>query len=279
MRRIGIIILLLICCVALQAQKFYRKSEFGISAGGAHYFGDLNQRFQLNFPREHVGVFIKYNFTPYIALKVAANYARVGFQDSYVNNPYQQKRNLSFENRLGDLVIQSEFNFFRYRIADFDYRFTPYISLGAGFLFHDPYAYYNKEKIFLKPLGTEGQNLAEYKKRVYKKNAFTFPVGLGTKFWVTKGVTLGFELSYRYTSTDYLDDVSTYYVGADKFFNPSSVIQDPSYYLQDRSIELGNTIIGNKGKQRGISSTKDHYILAQISLSIRMLTYQCPANY
>ena len=38
-----------------------------------------------------------------------------------------------------------------------DFNFTPYVTLGIGAFSYDPYAYLNGEKIYLRPLGTEGQ--------------------------------------------------------------------------------------------------------------------------
>ncbi len=264
----------------LQAQKFYRKSEYGFGGGAAHYFGDLNQKFQLNFPRESVTAFIKYNITPYIALKLGANYGHIGFDDKYVKNSYQQKRNLNFENQIIDVVFQSEFNFFNYNIGDYYYRFTPYVTLGFGYMQHNPYSYYNKTKTLLRPLGTEGQNLSAYSSRKYKTHGFVIPIGIGAKYWLAKGTTLGLEFAYRYTSTDYLDDVSTTYVGKENFVDNSvsPPFLDAAYYLQDRSIELGGEPLGIQGRQRGISSTKDHYLLAQFTISFRLPTYKCPSD-
>ena len=129
----------------------------------------------------------------------------------------------------------------------------------------------------MRPLGTEGQNFEEYKDRKYTGTAVSFPIGLGFKFWLSKGLTLSLEAINRITTTDYLDDVSTTYIGIDKFNEvdpgpyPSS-----SSVLQDRSLEVSNTAIGIKGKQRGISTTSDQYMFIQLGVSFRLPTYRCP---
>ena len=57
----------------------------------------------------------------------------------------------------GNWRLQGDFNFYRFMPGEADFRFTPYITLGAGIFNYDPYAYLNGDKYFLRPLGTEGQ--------------------------------------------------------------------------------------------------------------------------
>ena len=148
-----------------------------------------------------------------------------------------------------------------------------------GIFNYDPYAQIEGVNVKLRPLGTEGQAYAQYADRRYGRTAVSFPIGAGFKFWVAKGMTFGFEIINRMTSTDYIDDVSTTYVGADLFPNNT-----PSPYptfasqLQDRSVEVSTTPIGIKGRQRGISSTRDQFLTAQMYLSFRLPTYRCPTR-
>ncbi len=43
--------------------------------------------------------------------------------------------------------------------------------------------------------------------------ALVVPIGVGVKYALNERMNLGFEVVYRYTTTDYLDDVSKTYVG------------------------------------------------------------------
>ena len=183
-------------------------------------------------------------------------------------------------NYFGDLNPNYGFKNFRYSAGVFyKYNFTPYVTLGASMFYYDPYTSLDGQNYFLRPQGTEGQNLPEYKDRIYKNYAFAVPIGAGVKVWLSKGLTLSFEIVNRYTTTDYLDDVSTTYIGADKFSDQTpSPYPSPSSQLQDRSKELGGEAIGIKGRQRGVSTTKDHFMLFQLGLSFRMPTYKCPDN-
>ena len=272
-------ILLCISFMQGESQVIYRKSEYGFALGGSNYFGDLNQNYGFQNARYSGGFFLKQNFSNYIALKLAGNYAFVGYDDKFSTNEFQKLRNLNFKSNIYEAVVQAEFNFFQYDIADFDHRFTPYVTIGMGMFWYNPYTIYNKERYYLRPLGTEGQNLDEYASRRYKSTAICFPIGLGIKYWINHGMTFGFEVANRSTTTDYLDDVSTTYVGADKFIdNNPTPYPVPAAVLQDRSGELTNTPIGQKGKQRGISTTFDKYMMMQFTLSFRFPTYKCPGQ-
>jgi hypothetical protein len=96
--------------------------------------------------------------------------------------------------------------------------FTPYITIGAGIFNYDPFAYLNNVKYALRPLGTEGQGSAAYPEReAYGNVALCFPLGMGVKYNISPSVNFAFEISYRFTTTDYLDDVSTTYAGITNF--------------------------------------------------------------
>jgi len=273
------LIILILCIISYSSysQVYYRKTEFGLSAGGANYFGDLNQQYGFDFFRQSGGIFIKYNFTPYIAMRLAGNYGHLGFADNYTDNFFQQQRNLSFKSDIYEVSLLTDFHFFKYDIGDFDHRFTPYISLGVGIFQYDPYAEIEDTKVKLRPLGTEGQAYAQYSDRKYGRTAVSFPIGAGVKFWLAKGMTVGLEIINRMTTTDYLDDVSTTYVGSDLFPNNTNTPY-PTFasQLQDRSLEVRSTPIGIEGRQRGISSTRDQFLMAHLFISFRLPTYRCP---
>jgi hypothetical protein len=149
--------------------------------------------------------------------------------------------------------------------------FTPYVTLGFGVFGYDPYAYLDGEKYFLRPLGTEGQGSSFYPERQnYGNTAFCFPLGMGIKYSINPTLNFAFEVAYRFTNTDYLDDVSTTYAGP-AAFTP----QSPAFFLQDRSYEKGAPI-GTAGRQRGFSSQKDQYIIIEASISIALSSYRCP---
>jgi hypothetical protein len=106
--------------------------------------------------------------------------------------------------------------------------------------------------------------------------AFSFPIGAGIKYSINENINLGFELLYRVTTTDYLDDVSTTYVNPSVFPPLPDGSPSPAFLLHDRSYELGEPI-GIEGRQRGISSQKDQFITGIFYISFNLQSYKCPS--
>jgi hypothetical protein len=256
------------------------KGEFGIAAGAAHYFGDINTKAGLNRPKMAFGLMFRKQFGDYVAIRVQGTYSQLGYSDIYSDNEAQRTRNLSFNSNVFELALLGDFNFFRFIPGDKEYRFTPYASLGLGLFTYDPYAYLENEKYFLRQLGTEGQGSTLYPDRkAYSNMGFLFPVGFGVKYNLTPRTNLTFELMHRFTNTDYLDDVSGTYAGRDAFALLPNSDPSPAMLLQDRSYEITSVPIGIAGRQRGISTRKDQYITAMVGITINLTSYNCPPTY
>lgn len=261
------------------AQTFYKWTEFGASIGATQYFGDINDNYGFKEIHSNIGIVGRYNFNHYLSMRVSANYTQVGYQDKFNSNVYQKMRNLSFKSNIYEATIQAEFNFFRFETGNLEHQWTPYITCGIGGFYYNPYTTYKGDKLFLRPLGTEGQNFgAAYSDRVYGSTALCIPIGAGVKWWLMPGVNLSLEVAHRLTNTDYLDDVSKTYVGGNKFAPDPNALNAP-YFIQDPSLILDpNNPLGRAGKQRGASATRDQYLMAQLIISIQLKTYKCPSN-
>ncbi|MBL7691618.1 MAG: hypothetical protein JNM41_08480 [Flavipsychrobacter sp.] len=261
--------------VSVRAQTYFTSTEIGISGGGSQYFGDLNDRYGFKTINPAYGLYARKHLNQYISLRMGAYYTKVDYSDKLNLDLYQRQRNLDFTSDIIEASFQAEFNFFRFVTGDPYHRFTPFLTMGLGGFLYDPYTTYNGNKYYLRPLGTEGQN-AGYEDRKYTNFSPCVPIGVGAKFWVVGGINLTLEVVDRLTFTDYLDDVSSTYVGIDKF---SLKPKDPSRALQDRSVELNpNNALGRTGKQRGNSATRDQYLMCLFSVSWHFTTYRCP-NY
>lgn len=276
---VGIVFFLGACSLVRgQENAIVQEGEFGISAGAAHYFGDLNPDPRFNRPKPALGLFFRKQFGNYVSLRIAGHFAQLGYSDIYnKQNEFMYRRNLSFNTNIWELGLQGDFNFFKFVPGDEYLRFTPYITFGVGVFNYDPYTYLNGQKIYLRPLGTEGQGSALYPDRkAYSSMAICLPLGAGLKYSLNPKMNLAFELVYRFTNTDYIDDVSTTYApDAQPQFLPNG---QPTiwYQLQDRSNQTG-TAIGIKGRQRGYSNQKDSYLLAEFMLSFNLTSYKCPS--
>jgi hypothetical protein len=144
--------------------------------------------------------------------------------------------------------------------------------LGIGAFTYDPYAFTNGQKEFLRPLGTEGQLAGYQGRKPYNTLAMCIPIGVGIKYNLSEKINFSIEVAHRFTTTDYLDDVSTTYVGANKFIG-----SPVAGLLQDRSVEINpDSPLGIEGRQRGWSKQRDQYIIAEVGLTYNISTYRCP---
>jgi hypothetical protein len=255
-----------------------QEGEFGVGLGAGHYFGDLNTRAKLNRPKLAAGIFFRKNFGNYVAMRIGGSFTQLGYSDVYnTHNEYMHRRNLSFNTKVWELGLQGDFNFYRFLPGDPDFRFTPYITLGVSAFNYDPYAYLNGQKYFLRPLGTEGQgNSANPDRQPYGSMALAIPFGVGIKYSINERINLGLEVVYRFTNTDYLDDVSKTYVDPAVFPPNPDGSPNPALLLSDRSYETG-TPIGIKGRQRGNSQNKDQFVTALFYISFNLQSYRCPS--
>jgi len=269
--------ILTLFCAALisasvQAQEYFTSTEIGVALGGSQYFGDLNDNYGFKTIGAAGGLYLRKHMNHYISVKWVNNYTKVGYDDKYNTEPFEHQRNLNFQSIIIESALQAEFNFFEFVTGDKNHRFTPFLTGGIGAFYYNPYTYYNGNKVYLQPLGTEGQN-AGYSSRKYSNYSACFPIGVGVKWWIKGGVNLTVEVADRLTLTDYLDDVSSTYVGLNNF-PPNST----AAALQDRSGQVAgaNGEVGSAGKQRGNTASYDQYLMGMISVSWHFKSYRCP---
>jgi Domain of unknown function (DUF6089) len=250
--------------------------EFGATIGGAHYFGDLNTRASFNRPKPAVGVFFRKQFGNYVALRLAGHFAQLGYSDIYSKNEYQRLRNLSFNTNIYEVTLQGDFNFFKFITELPEHNFTPYVTLGIGVMNFDPYAYLDGQKYNLRQLGTEGQTKGYLGRTPYSTTALVVPFGVGLKYNLTEKMNISFEIAHRFTSTDYLDDVSKTYVPLNVLDPGPNGTLSEAQLLSDRSYEINGKPFFQAGQQRGFSKQKDQYIIGEIGISFNLSRYRCP---
>jgi Domain of unknown function (DUF6089) len=268
----------LVICLPLSLfsqNSIVQEGEFGVGIGAGHYFGDLNTRAHLNRPKIAGSLFFRKNFGNYIAMRISGSFAQLGYSDVYnSHNEFMRRRNLSFNSKIWELGLQGDFNFYRFMPGEPDFRFTPYVTFGVSIFNYDPYAYLGGDKYFLRPLGTEGQGV-DSTRRPYSSMAAAIPFGVGVKYAINERMNVGFEIVYRFTNTDYLDDASKTYVDPALFPPNPDGSPSASFLLHDRSYETG-TPIGVKGRQRGNSQNKDQFVTAMFYISFNLQSYKCP---
>src|SRR5258705_5593802 len=129
MKKISAILVAVICVISTCSyaqESIVQEGEFGVGIVAAYYFADLNTRAKINRPKIAAGIFFRKNFGNYIALRVSANFAKLGYSDIYnTHNTTMLQRNLSFNTSVWELALQGEFNFFRFMPGEPEFSFTP----------------------------------------------------------------------------------------------------------------------------------------------------------
>ncbi len=263
--------ILLICCMLIsgffaQAQNHH---EIGLSVGVANYYGDLqNHLFPSYGYKPMVGIIYKYFMSPRVGLRLGASYASVTAADSLSDVPTNKARNLSFATNIFEMHGGLEINFLP---VDIDrMKVSPYIFGGVALFYFDPYAEdIHNNKTYLRPLSTEGEGMAIYPDRKpYKLIQAAFPVGGGLKFLIGKTLMLTTELGFRYTATDYLDDVSKSYVNLDSLNGSKGKLAVQMSYRGNQVPGSDNNYRPNYGYQRGDSNANDWYWFGNITVAI-----------
>lgn len=259
--------------LCLSQQVVYAQdSEVGLWIGGATYFGDLNPEYNVLQTRPAFGAIYRYNANPYVVLKGGLSAGRIQHADSISAYPFQQSRNLSFRSNIVEAHGGVELNFQRFILGSEKNYFTPYLSAGVGLFYSNPKAQFQGEWFNLRELGTEGQLTDLIPAKQYKPLQFSFPIGLGFKYWLRDTWNFYTEISYRFTTTDYVDDVSTNYV--DSFLLGDGTTNGA---LADRSGEVGAPL-GVEGKQRGDIVSNDQFMFVQIGLTYVIFNRKCPTG-
>jgi len=266
--------LLLSCLIALplfaSAQKHH---EIGIWGGVANYYGDLQSKWiptgtaNSRTYKPSGGIIYKYFINPSVGFRFGASYIRVTAADSLSEIAVNKRRNLDFSNNLVEVYGGIELNLLPIDMEKF--HFTPYVFAGIGAFYGSPYTKdANGDKVVLRNLSTEGQGLPQYPDRkVYPLVNAAFPFGGGIKCFVGNTLVISAEVGLRYTSTDYLDDVSRSYVNMDTLLA----------YKGQKSVDMsyrGNTTRQWDGNypnyefQRGDYKRNDWYWTAGLSVTI-----------
>lgn len=184
-------------------------------------------------------------------------------------------RNLNFRSNISEFALIAEFH--PLMLQDFVDKepplLSPYVLAGIGRFNFDPQTYYNGKWVNLHPLRLEGQGFAEYKDRTeYHISATSFPVGLGVRYEINDMFIARLELSHRFTSTDYLDDVSRgVYVDPSLFSNYLSGNNAfLATQLYDRHAELDPNYVPVAGDIRGQSKNNDAYFTFNLKVGLTL---------
>lgn len=253
--------------------------EIGLMAGTANYYGDLQDKWFPNYGSKPMGgIVYKYFFNPHLGVRAGFSYTSLTAADSLSDVAIKRERNLSFQTNLFEFHTGFELNFLPIEIDRA--KFTPYIFGGIAIFHYNPFTTgMNGERVYLRPLATEGENLPNYPdRREYKLTNLAFPFGGGFKFFIGKAVIFAGEVGFRYTQTDYLDDVSKSYVNLDtlKAYKGQQAV-DMSFRTKQLKNWDGN--YPDYRYQRGDSKSNDWYYYTNITVTIYLRAFGNKGTY
>ena len=300
MRKATILITIIILIAPLQkafAQYYFYDNntyypdvmyEFGASAGLMNCLTDVGGRKGLGgrFVKDvntgttqfNGGAYFSATYREAVSLSVQATFGKIYAYDSILE-PVKEttpryNRNLSFSSKINEFSVTAEFYplfiFVNWESReDYPPNFSPYLLAGIGYVTFRPKTELNGRTVELQPLHTEGQGFSEYPNRKnYTLNQTTYPVGIGLKWGLGNDFVARAEFVYRFTSTDYLDDLSTRYINPDVFSNYFSGVQlADAIALNDRRRPDPEYPINPDGGQiRGNPTNNDAYFSFNIKI-------------
>jgi len=287
-----------------EAQRFTKRRRYasvGVNLNAMNYFGDIVPEadftsLRVKSTRPNIGIEYTYRVYPRFSVRGNLFWGRITGDDrksasqNEEDNIPRYKRNLNFRNDVKELSGTAIFDLYENRGA-YTRRpdFTPYGFFGLAIFHHNPKTYHDGSNGLaagyyeLQPLGTEGQQVANGGYRSpYHKIQIAIPFGVGFRYKLDRQWDLSFELGWRKTFFDYLDDVSGNYASKADLLSMGGETGQRAAILADRSATSGFQTepdpqlgaqyahvpgFGTKGDQRGDITDDDWYIITGLHLN------------
>ncbi|MEZ4772141.1 MAG: outer membrane beta-barrel protein [Bacteroidia bacterium] len=216
MKNIPLLFLVLLCSFYASAQ---RKSpanplQIGFGLSGIAYVGDLSST-ATQFQRVHPGGNLSLQRASTNALDLQANGGFGNFVEQTESSTSTQI-NTFVDTRFvyGDLRIRYRFMVHK--------KFQPYLSAGAGVLVFSPRD--QEGKFLIRNKGTRKDSEEKYNTAVPQ-----LPVVGGIYMKINQIAGLSFDYTYRFTPTDYLDNISQ--LGKRRGFDALHALQLSVYFI------------------------------------------------
>lgn len=245
---------------------FSHAQNLSITAFGgfSNYKGDLQEKnFTATKSHPAYGAGLLYEITEKISARANFTVGKISAADKDGNK--NKSRNLSFSSPVTDIHLGAEYSLFNI----YEKGFTPYVFAGISYFKFNPSALDTSgDKVFLQPLGTEGQGFYDGRKK-YNLSQFSLPFGGGVKLALGDNIRIGFEAGFRKTLTDYLDDVSTTYADKD-LLTANNGPQAAELAFRGDELKGSLQAYPPAGDQRGQPKFKDWYYFTGLSVAFRL---------
>lgn len=304
------LVLFVIAITSATAQNFYnrkkeRKVVITAGTGTASYYGEMANPGDYIDLSPNLSFGLQYQLLPRIRLGADITWYRLSGNDYEADDADlgfngRRGRNLQFSSNNYEIIgytvidiLESGRRFYERPLV------SPYIYLGIGTTFFNPVATLDQAYTLpgttetleagrypLRPLMTEGER--------YNSFALVIPFGVGVRYRLTPYINIGVDGGYRFTTTDYLDDVSTEHFGNQEPLLAFSEFEEmgsrnalASVALSDRRWELpveegfGPNFRINEGAKRGNPDLSDGYFIlnAKIEYFIPTISFGGKSPY
>lgn len=237
--------------------------QVGVFGGVSNYLGDMTEKLYRN-SGVALGFNIGYQLSNRVNLRAGFTYGKVSGADSLSDQEDIQLRNLHFQSGITEFSLVGEIN-----TLDLDLkRWSPYVFGGLAVYHFNPYTFDPQGlKVFLQPLGTEGQGLPGYPQtKLYSRTQIALPFGGGIKYNISDKVRIALEVGLRKLFTDYLDDVSGNYADPNELFAARGQQAVDLSYREDE-LPFGDPAYPAKDETRGSPKYKDYYYFSGLHVT------------
>jgi hypothetical protein len=235
--------------------------QIGLFGGISNYVGDMTDKPYKN-SKGAFGITAGYQILNRVNLRAGFTFAKVSGADSLAKQDDIRLRNLSFQSNISEFSLVAEFNTF-----DMQYQnWSPYLFAGLAVFHFDPYTFDRQNnKVYLRPLSTEGQGLPGYSQKPYALTQLALPFGGGIKYNISSNLRIALEIGLRKLFTDYLDDVSGNYADPNDLMAAKGQQSVDLSYREDE-LPAGDLNYPQKGITRGSPKYKDYYYFSGLHL-------------
>jgi Outer membrane protein beta-barrel domain len=305
--RLPLLVFLLLSMAALPARAQYfrnsgywktHRAEYTIGLGISNFLGELGGRNQIGSPfvwdlelsqtKPAVSLGYRYHIAEKQALRLNLTYGILAGNDNLTTEVFRHNRNLSFKTDLFELAIGYEIHLYKEELGHvYDLRGVKgtkssrmglYLFVGGGGFYFNPKARVDNAWVELKPLGTEGQGL-EGGAKEYSLLQPCLIGGVGLRKAFSKHWSVGAEVQYTKTFTDYIDDVST------RYYDPVALAAnrgDLAAALANPALdepEAGGPYATSTRAQRGDETDLDAYLFFKIQFHYKLYKYKTQGGH
>ncbi|WP_192348497.1 DUF6089 family protein [Algoriphagus sp. Y33] len=259
--------------------RFEEPWSFSASAGATQYFGELYSFWKYNEgvqPDWNANIAAHYTFGTHLRARLDFSYIKMSGQDPPSDpRAHRVARNLHFRAKNWEATAMAEYYWFPVKVPNIHRNlWNPYIFAGIGMSTNNPETQLDGKWVDLRPLQLENNP--------YERNIVVFPMGLGLKYKLNVYMDLTLEGNYRFTMTDYMDDISAYNISefyldlVDDYVtgnNPDRLrlaVRNPGF-LDDNGLPDVDKILRNGGRIRrgsGLTHRYDGYMTVNLGVEI-----------